>query len=149
MNVSEYAKQMGVSRATLYRKASVSGIDIETLRDVNGELTEQGLQVLSSVLDGTARHQTVSNVSDTDTYKRQIDELTERLKTAETRVYELQNEIIRLHEQAASEAAKHAEALKTLAEKQLDVEKLRLTAQKEPDKPQTNKASWWQRFKKT
>lgn len=134
MNITEYAKQMGTSKTTLYRKISEAGIDIATLRDADGQLTDSGLTTLSALLDGTLQRRTVSHtVDDTndratlmgkiERLERQLDETRATLDAANARIAELQ-------QQAADRERENADAWKRFSERQQQIETQRLlTAQ--------------------
>ena len=53
MNVKELGKELGISRATIYRRAQNAGITIE--RDENGELTANTIAQLGSLFDALGR----------------------------------------------------------------------------------------------
>ena len=134
MNITEYAKQMGTSKTTLYRKISEAGIDISTLRDTDGQFTDSGLTTLSALLGGTLQRRTVSHtVDDTndratlmgkiERLERQLDETRAALDAANARITELQ-------QQAADRERENADAWKRFSERQQQIEAQRLlTAQ--------------------
>lgn len=138
MNISEYARQMGTSKTTLYRKISEAGIDIATLRDADGQLTDSGLTTLSALLDGTLQRRTVSHaVDDTndratlmgkiERLERQLGETRATLDAANARIAELQ-------QQAADRERENADAWKRFSERQQQIEAQRLlTAQAGPN----------------
>lgn len=137
MNMTEYAKQMGTSKTTLYRKVAEAGIDITTLRDANGQISDYGFSTLSALLDGTVQRRTVSRQDDAsdvsgtvvnlmgqiETMKRQLDETRAALDAANARIATLQ-------QQAAERERENADAWKRFSERQQQIEAQRLlTAQ--------------------
>lgn len=134
MNITEYAKQMGTSKTTLYRKIGDAGIDVSTLRDANGQITDDGLTTLSALLDGTLQRRIASRTVDgmddrvtllgkIDVLERQLDEKQAALDAANARIAELQ-------QQAAERERENADAWKHFSERQQQIEAQRLlTAQ--------------------
>lgn len=137
MNMTEYAKQMGTSKTTLYRKISEAGIDVSTLRGADGQITDDGFTTLSALLDGTSQRRTVSqqsNVPDAsadsvnlmgkiEVLERQLDVTRAALTAANARILELQ-------QQAAERERENADAWKRFSERQQQLEAQRLlTAQ--------------------
>ena len=137
MNMTEYAKQMGTSKTTLYRKISEAGIDIATLRDSNGQISDAGFNTLAALLDGTLQRRTVSRQGDAPdaaenvvnlmgqiaTLERQLDETRAALDAANARIAALQ-------QQAAERERENADAWKRFSERQQQIEAQRLlTAQ--------------------
>ena len=134
MNITEYAKMMGTSKTTLYRKISEAGIDIATLRDADGQLTDSGLTTLSALLDGTLQRRTIPHTVDgtndrvslmgrIERLERQLDETRAALDAANARIAELQ-------QQAADRERENADAWKRFSERQQQIEAQRLlTAQ--------------------
>ena len=135
--MTEYAKQMGTSKTTLYRKIGDAGIDIATLRDTNGQITDDGLTTLSALLDGTLQRRPNSRTVDApdtpesgvnlsgkiETLERQLDETRAALDAANARIAELQ-------QQAAERERENADAWKRFSERQQQIEAQRLlTAQ--------------------
>lgn len=52
MTITELAKQLGVSKGTVYNKLKAAGIDIATLRDSSGnDLSNTGIQTISAMFD--------------------------------------------------------------------------------------------------
>lgn len=69
VTVADIAKQMGISRNTLYRRLKECGVDATKLRDENGRLSQYGVSVIAGACDndtsrGTEKPVTVG-VSDT------------------------------------------------------------------------------------
>ena len=134
MNITEYAKLMGTSKTTLYRKISEAGIDIATLRDADGQLSDSGLTTLSALLDGTLQRRTIPHAVDgtndratlmgkIERLERQLDETRAALDAANARIAELQ-------QQAADRERENADAWKRFSERQQQIETQRLlTAQ--------------------
>ena len=137
MNITEYARQMGTSKTTLYRKISEAGIDISTLRDADGQITDGGFTTLSALLDGTSQRHAFSRQDDVpdasgnvvnlmgkvETLERQLDETRAALDAANARITELQ-------QQAADRERENADAWKRFSERQQQIEAQRLlTAQ--------------------
>ena len=133
MNMTEYAKQMGTSKTTLYRKISEAGIDVSTLRGADGQITDDGDTTLPGVCDGTIQRRTVSRQDDApdasadvvnlmgkiETLKRQLDETRAALDTANARIAALQ-------QQAADRERENADAWKRFSERQQQIEAQRL-----------------------
>lgn len=136
MKMAEFAKLNGTSRTTLYRKIDESGIDIETIRDQKGHLTEDGMRVLSGMLDGTFKAKRVKRpiiVTDENNaidpsvalmakvteLREENDRLHDELDTANTRIQELNQTVL-------SQAQKYAESLAEITKKQLQLEEQRL-----------------------
>lgn len=137
MNMTEYAKQMGTSKTTIYRKISDAGIDISTLRDDSGNISDEGFAILSSLLDGTLQRRSVSRTVDApnaqensvnllgkiETLERQLNETRAALDAANARIAALQ-------QQAADRERENADAWKRFSERQQQIEAQRLlTAQ--------------------
>ena len=137
MNLTQYAKTMGTSKTTLYRKITDAGIDVSTLRNADGQLTDEGLSTLAALLDGTSTRRPISRAVDvpesTETpvnlagkiaeLERQLDETRDALNAANARIMELQA-------QAAEREREHADAWRQFSERQQQIEAQRmLTAQ--------------------
>lgn len=148
--MTEYAKQMGTSKTTLYRKISEAGIDIASLRGTDGQITDDGFSVLASLLDGTLQRRTVSQqdnvpnipensvnlLGQIETLKRQLDETREALDAANARIAALQ-------QQAVERERENADAWKRFSERQQEIEAHKLlAAQAGPDG-----CSVWQRIR--
>lgn len=132
MNLTEYAKKMGTSKTTLYRKLSDAGIDIATLRDADGHITDDGLTTLAALLDGTSQRRNISRTVDTpecdvnllgkiETLERQLNETRAALDAANARIAALQ-------QQAAERERENADAWKRFSERQQQIEAQRLLA---------------------
>ena len=130
MNITEYAKQMGTSKTTLYRKLSEAGIEVSALRDANGQITDEGLTMLAALLDGTSQRHGVSQASDVTgsdvtlmgrlaTLERQLDETRAALDKANAQIAVLQ-------QQAAERERDNADAWKRFSERQQQIEAQRL-----------------------
>ena len=138
MNITEYARQMGTSKTTLYRKLNDAGLDASALRDADGNLTDEGLSTLAALLDGTLQRRPISRAVDAsadaatlagqvETLERQLDETRAALAAANTRIAELQ-------QQAAEREREHADAWRRFSERQQQIEAQRLlTAQAGPN----------------
>ena len=129
MNITEYAKQMGTTRTTLYKKINAAGISIDTLRDENGDISDSGLSILSSLLDGTQtkrKPQTNINTSETPAnldlqftaLQAELDVMRELLDQEKARNAALQQTINELHQQAAERERKHADELREILQRQ-------------------------------
>lgn len=58
MTVTELAKQLGVSKGTIYNKLKAAGIELSSLRDGGGtDLSNSGIQVISSMFDHVSADQ--------------------------------------------------------------------------------------------
>lgn len=130
MNITEYAKRMGTSKTTLYRKLSEAGIDVSTLRDADGQISDDGLSILSSLLDGTLQRRKVSQQVDAPTdganlagkvadLERQLNETRAALDAANARIAVLQ-------QQAAERAERHADELRDILKRQQEIDAQRL-----------------------
>lgn len=133
MTLTQYAKQMGISRTTLYRRIADAGMDMTAFRDTQGELTDEGLTALSAILDGTLHGRTTPQAVYTpDTpdngvnlmgqiaeLQRQLDVTRDALDKANTRIAELQ-------QQAAERAERHADELRDILIRQQQIEAQRL-----------------------
>lgn len=132
MNITDYVKQMGTTRTTLYKKINSAGIDINTLRDENGDLTDNGLSVLSALLDGTQttrKPQTEVDTAETPAnlnlriaaLQTEVDELRVKLEQANAHGEALQQTINELHQQAAERERKHADELRDILQRQQEI----------------------------
>lgn len=135
MNITEYAKQMGTSKTTLYRKISDAGIDVSTLRDANGQITDDGLSTLSALLDGTLQRRNVSRtvyVPDTPEndviLSGKIAELERQLYDTRAALDAANARIAALQQQAAERERENADAWKHFSERQQQIEAQRLLA---------------------
>lgn len=135
MNITEYAKQMGTSKTTLYRKIAEAGLDISDLRGRDGQLTNEGLSTLSALLDETLHRRTAShkdNATDGDVHSvsetGQITELERKLAETHAALDAALAQITELHRQAADRERQHAEAWQKFSERQQQIEAQRLAA---------------------
>ena len=130
MNLTDYAKQMGTSKTTLYRKIGESGIDPATLRGPDGQITDDGYRILSGIMDGTLQRHRVSQPGDVPqndvtqagkivTLEREIAETRAALEAANARIAELQR-------QALDRERENAEAWRRFSERQQQIEAQRL-----------------------
>lgn len=130
MNLTEYAKQMGTSKTTLYRKLGDAGIDPATLRGPDGQITDDGYKTLSGIMDGTLQRHRVSQPGDAPqidanlagkivTLERELAEARAALEAANARIAELQR-------QALDRERENAEAWRRFSERQQQIEAQRL-----------------------
>jgi AcrR family transcriptional regulator len=141
MNITEFAKHMGVSKTTIYRRIGDAGIDLSTLRDADGKLTNEGLATLSSLLDGTSQGRTVShsvyaqNVPESGVnLVGKVEDLERQLSETRSALDEANACIAALHQQAAERERENADAWRRYLERQQQIEAQRLlTAQAGPD----------------
>lgn len=95
MTIAEMARQMKVSRNTIYVKLKEAGVDVDTLKEAGNQLTQQGQSVIAALFDGKKndKEESVSeytetlDVSRTEETKREKTEMTynvtrEQLETA-------------------------------------------------------------------
>lgn len=125
MTITEYAKQMGISRATLYNKAKAAGVDLSSLRDNDGALTDEALSELSGLLDGTLQRKRQDALLQGDTdpetiavLQRRIVELTDELTRERTRADGLQAQINSMLQQTADRERQHADELRDILQRQ-------------------------------
>lgn len=129
MNITEFVKQMGTTRTTIYKKINAAGIDVDTLRDENGELTDKGLSTLSALLDGTQtprKPQTDVDTAETGAnlklrltaLQTELDEIRVKLEHEQEHSAALQQTINDLHQQAAERERKHADELREILQRQ-------------------------------
>lgn len=137
MNISEFAKQMGTSKTTLYRKIAAAGVELEKLRGDDGQLTDAGMSILAGVLDGSIptgktaekpdeSHEVYAGIpaewytNSINELRRERDELREKLAAA-------QEQITALQTAAAERAEAHAAELADILRRQQVNEEKRLT----------------------
>lgn len=137
MNMTEYAKEMGTSKTTLYRKVAEAGIALDDVRGADGQLTPEGCSILAGILDGTAQRRKPSRTVDgpegdatqagkVEELERQLSETRAALDAANARITELQ-------QQALDRERENAEAWQRFSERQQQLEAQRLlTAQAGP-----------------
>ena len=144
MNITEYAREYGTSTTTIYRKLQDAGIKPDGLKDDKGQLTEDGIKVLSGIMHGTpqrpkqAQPDDTTNGTETVTgYLAQISSLEHQLEAARTdlttanaRIRELQAQIQDMTAKALERERANAEAWKEYAQKQQQIEAQRLTGGK-------------------
>lgn len=53
MTIEGFCKERGISKATVYRRLKEAGIELNSLRGTDGELTTDALQVLAALTDKT------------------------------------------------------------------------------------------------
>lgn len=107
MTIAAIARQLGVSRNTIYTKLKDAEIDVNTLKATGNQLTQQGQSVIAALFDGkketvTAETVTYDSVRTAEAGQKKT-EMTEnvtreqletavRLATAEAEVRALRNE---------------------------------------------------------
>ena len=143
MNVTAYIKMMGISKATFYRRISEAGIELNDIRGADGNLTDEGLSVLSSLFDGTSHKRLTSQTRERptdDATRRPVDEtmrrstdetisyLQSQLETTRAELAEARAQITSLLQLAADREREHAEAWRRYAEAQQQIETQRLLA---------------------
>lgn len=131
MNISEFAKRMGTSKTTVYRKIAAAKLQLSELRDESGNLTDTGLSMLAGLLDDThvsqvshesyATDETAQNAERIRELERERDELREKLAAA-------QEQITALQTAAAERAEAHAAELADILRRQQANEAARLQA---------------------
>lgn len=99
MTIRGLAKQLGKTPVTVYRRLNANGVNVETLRNEHGDLTDEGVRLIASLFDGaTALHedaqseyQSVSRetVHGDTSAQVEIAVLRERLKAAEDAIQAL------------------------------------------------------------
>lgn len=143
-SIAELAKDVGVTRKTLYSRARSHGIAL------NGEYTEQELKLLKSRLDKSNTTQTgIQNkqvyTTEINALKAHIDSLSYSNKRLEK---ELDTERER-HDKQLSELNKHldqAQQLQLIAEQRLNEEHTQLVELKESKQQAEQKKGFWARI---
>lgn len=133
MTATDYFKLMGISKATFYRRVNEAGLDLADIRDDNGQLTDEGLSILSALFDGTFQKRPMSQSRDADGDASQerstnetVDVLRSQLETTRAELAAAQARITELLQQAADREREHAEAWRKYAEIQQQIEAQRL-----------------------
>lgn len=137
MNISDYVKQMGTTRTTLYKKINAAGIDVNTLRDENGELTDEGLSTLSSLLDGSLIRKRKEALAEGDTQEETIEilqlriaTLNDKLTQERQRCTQLQQTINEMNQQIAERERQHADELRDILKHQQAIAERQLLTDK-------------------
>lgn len=99
MTMTELAKQIGVSKQTLYNRVKAAGINLDEMRDKStGELTSSAFYTLSSLFDGQERVKAV------ETSKQNTDH-TQNLTALQAQIDGLRRENELLREMLAAKDA--------------------------------------------
>ena len=150
MNISEFARLRGTSKSTLYRRASAAGVDLQALRDDNGDLTPDGMSILAGLVDGSrATPQIDGNSQQRDTVcasdrdvgtlrelERERDALREERDSLRGDVKQLRQQVAELQSDRADQAERHAAALAAILERQQANEERRLLLESGTQQPE-------------
>lgn len=140
MNITEFAKEYGTSKTTLYRKISAAGLDLEELRGADGQLSDAGMSVLAGLMDGTmiptkrdtgnaGNSHAVDVPLASEQYASRVRELEQENKELREKVDQLQTVVLELQKQAADKAEAHAAELSAILKREQEhTERLLLTS---------------------
>ena len=100
MNIEDFSKELGYSYKTVYRRIKVAGIDLKTLKNEAGELTDEGQQAITALFDKQTKNReikptegdtTALQVVKGKTAQRQIETLTDEIESLRREVKEHEN----------------------------------------------------------
>lgn len=167
MTIEGFCKERGISKATVYRRLKEAGIELNSLRGTDGELTTDALQVLAALTDKTrtwvnAHESYIHDIGKFNdafqaaTQPRAVDmsksdvsfvaivseneTLKRELVETQTKLEAANARIAELLQQAAERADQHAQAMQRIAERTQEMQLL--TAQAGP-----NGRGLWERIK--
>lgn len=137
MTIEGFCKVYGVSRPTVYRRIKETGINPSSLRDKNGELTTEAVQMLAGLCDNvrkqvsnsTADSFTASDTAGADAVSDCSERLNELIRENNALKAQVQNlqaqldvangKIMSLLETAAERSEQHAQSMQRIAELQV------------------------------
>lgn len=157
MNMKDFCATMHVSKPTIYKRIKEAGLELQALRDPDGNLTPEAITTLSALLDNTSPKSSKRNsdnprieamnaaedpvsyaalLTDIETLTRERDEARASLEAANAKILELQSE-------ALERERAHADAWRQLSERQQELEARRLLG----PGPGGDGRSVWQRIR--
>lgn len=157
MTMQEFCRQSHISKPTVYKRIREAGIDLNSLRDADGNLTAEAISTLSALIDSTetkhskrtsanAEIAAIDTVDDPVSYatllterdglRRELDDTRAQLAAAKDQILTLQAEALRRERE-------HADAWKQFSERQQEIEAQKLLAAEAG----ADGRSIWQRFR--
>ena len=128
MNVTQLAKQLGISKPTLYKRVKDAGLQLDDLRNAQtGELTQYGVESISALFDGNVQPR--KDVKPTP-YNAELLVLREQLDGAQQRI-DLLNTMLTAKEAEIRRLTTDLEAWRAKAQ-EIDVQQLLLATAAAP-----------------